>query len=244
MIVHPHPPPPLPLTAGPLRFAAGDPTGLTSNSWRGWIEDSGDTYVACRDNFKELKVSLHASGRWRMGMTEQAAQDTSLLAAGQNRAWEVWEPPAPSPEGVVRAFQVQFLLSELAVRPHQRMSSFWASTIYLAKPPDDRVLCVTLFITPRGLLLRHESEPSVTLAQFTLPADRSLAIVAHHDPAGGYAQSLRVAKARIAMQLKDSGMAAPSEGYLYLHGKAADGARFAMPAFAPKSNPCDLKSIS
>ncbi len=27
---------------------------------------------ACRDNFKEAKVSLHTSGKWRMGFTIEA----------------------------------------------------------------------------------------------------------------------------------------------------------------------------
>jgi hypothetical protein len=41
--------------------------GMSSNSWRFWTEPAGDAYLACRDNFKEGKLSLHTSGRWRMG---------------------------------------------------------------------------------------------------------------------------------------------------------------------------------
>ena len=38
-----------------------------------------DTYVICRDNFREFKVSLHASGVWRVAFTEKAFKATPLL---------------------------------------------------------------------------------------------------------------------------------------------------------------------
>ena len=73
----------LPVKEPPVRFAVG-PTkdGLTSNSWRMWTEKRGDVYdlyLKCRDNFREAKVSLHASGRWRMGFTEEAIKDNCKL---------------------------------------------------------------------------------------------------------------------------------------------------------------------
>jgi hypothetical protein len=70
--------------------------GMSSNSWRFWTERTGDAYLACRDNFKEAKVSLHTSGRWRMGWDANAvAKNPALLDSGQDRAWEKWEQPPP-----------------------------------------------------------------------------------------------------------------------------------------------------
>ncbi len=232
LILHPTPPPPLPLTKGPLRFTVGEPSGVTSNTWRVWAACNGNVYVKCRDNFKEIKVSLHGK-RWRMGMEEEAASKSSLLAPGTNRALEVWDAPSPDINGVIRAFQVQILASELAVRPEQRLGKLWRDSLFLKPPPVDRVLCVTLFFSPKGLSLMHESEPSLTLGVFALPHDRVLQVIAHFDPAFGYLESLRIAKARILMQYNESVKALPPDGYLYLHGRAPDGARFAMPAFAP-----------
>ena len=40
----------LPLKKSPVRFAVGDPNGVTSNSWRIWTSKHGDVYIACRDN--------------------------------------------------------------------------------------------------------------------------------------------------------------------------------------------------
>jgi hypothetical protein len=53
----------LPIKDKPARITVGDPNGLTSNSWRVRVEQKSELYIACRDNFKEIKVSLHASGR-------------------------------------------------------------------------------------------------------------------------------------------------------------------------------------
>jgi hypothetical protein len=51
----------LPVRDKPVRFAVGAPSGITSNSWKIWATKSG-VYIACRDNFKETKVSLRISG--------------------------------------------------------------------------------------------------------------------------------------------------------------------------------------
>jgi len=95
--------------------------GCSSNSWRFWTAPAGDAYLACRDNFKEAKISLHTSGRWRMGWDEKAvAKNPRLVASGQDRAWEKWEPPPPVVPGAVAAVRLLFPTSELAVEPAQR----------------------------------------------------------------------------------------------------------------------------
>src|SRR5438132_10784740 len=133
MPVEPPPPPllELPIRAGPVRFAVGAPDGLTSNSWRFWTTSAGDAYLARRDNFNNMKVSLHASGRWRMAFTSEAlAANPSLVPVGADRAWEVWdEPPAVLPE-TVAAFRLIFPTRELAVEPEQRAAKQWRNTIF------------------------------------------------------------------------------------------------------------------
>lgn len=82
------------MRAGPIRFMVVGSDGKSSNTWRFWTEPSGDAYLACRDNFKEAKVSLHASGRWRIAWDEHAvAGKPELVPPGQDRAWEKWKPP-------------------------------------------------------------------------------------------------------------------------------------------------------
>ena len=133
----------IPLKPNPdkaVRFAVGSPNGLTSNSWRIWASKHGDVYIACRDNFKEAKVSLHASGRWRMGFTTEAiSKNSHLLPSDQHRAWEVWDQPPISLPNTVIAFQLVFPTSELAVRPEQRIPKEWKNVIFIeAAPPSSR----------------------------------------------------------------------------------------------------------
>lgn len=74
----------VPIRKSPLRFAVGRPDGASSNSWKLWTVPAGDVYVACRDNFRDMKVSLHASGRWRLGFTERAINGRpDLLTPGR-----------------------------------------------------------------------------------------------------------------------------------------------------------------
>jgi hypothetical protein len=75
----------LPVRHGPLRFVVGHPEGLTSNSWIVWTSKRGDVYISCRDNFTEAKVSLHASGRWRMAFTETAVAENSNLLSREGK---------------------------------------------------------------------------------------------------------------------------------------------------------------
>lgn len=141
-----------------VRVAVGSPNGLTSNSWKVWATKHGDVYIACRDNFREAKVSLHASDRWRMRFTDEAvANNSHLLGEGQNRAWDVWDAPSGQLQNPVNAFQLVFPSSELAVRPEQRVSRKWADVIFVeAAPPGKRStfifsfsfrLCNTLALT-------------------------------------------------------------------------------------------------
>jgi hypothetical protein len=122
----------------PIRFAVGPPDGLTSNSWRFWTTSSGDAYLACRDNFQNMKVSLHASGRWRMAFTSEAlAKNPALVPAGANRAWEVWDEPPPVLPDTVVAFRLIFPTIELAVKPEQRTTKQWRNTVFIESAPPD-----------------------------------------------------------------------------------------------------------
>jgi hypothetical protein len=57
------------------------PTELL-NSWKCWVGKKGDVYIICRDNLKDAKVSLHASGRWRMALEERVRTKYPAERAG------------------------------------------------------------------------------------------------------------------------------------------------------------------
>ncbi len=222
----------LPVTHGEIRFAVGDPIGLTSNSWKMWTGPKGDVYIACRDNFTHAKVSLHASGRWRMGFTEQAMREKpELAAAKRNRAWDVWDEPPATVPNVVSAFQLVFPTSELGVRPEQRASKLWTKNVVFVEPaPPGKILVVTLFVTTGEVPLRHPSEPSGYLASLGIGNNRQAQLIAHHDPEGDLPEWLARKMTQLRSQAEAAGVRVPQGGYAYLLSSHADGSRFLVGA--------------
>lgn len=204
----------LPVRSGPVRFAVGSPDGLTSNTWRMWTTKHRDVYVACRDNFKEAKVSLHATGRWRMGFTAEAlAKNRSLIPAEQNRAWEVWdEPPALLP-GIVVAFRLLFPASELAVSPEQRVSKKWANVVHIEAAPPGMLTVLTLFVTVGDVRLAHESQPSFCLASLDIGNNRRAQLIAHGDVEGDLPTLIERSVAQTTKQAEVAGIAIPNNAY-------------------------------
>ncbi len=113
-VIQPKNPQVVPVLNGPVRFAVVNSEAVTSNSWRCWAEQKGDVYIACRDNFKECKVSLHASGSWQMGFTEEGYKKCShLLPENRIRHWQIWPKPLPIAPDVVMVFKLLFASSEI-----------------------------------------------------------------------------------------------------------------------------------
>jgi len=222
----------LPIRDKPVRFAVGAPSGITSNSWKIWATKSG-VYIACRDNFKETKVSLHTStnpdvpGRWRMGFTAEALPKIAHLRShNENRAWEVWDEPAASWPGAVVAFKLIFPTSELAVNPEQRRPKEWKDVVYIESAPPGKLTVLTLFVTSGEPELAHESEPSFRLASFDIGNGRHAQLVAHGDPENGFHDFMRRNVAQATAQAQSKGVVVPDQAYGYFFGHRPDGCRF------------------
>ena len=228
----------LPVRKGPLRFAIGNPAETTSNSWRMWTENLGDIYLLCCDNYREVKVSLHATGRWRMAITDAAvARNPRLVPPGTNRAWEVWdEPPGTLPD-MVTAFRIFFIPSELAVTPSMRSAKQWRGVVFVEGPQPGSISVATLFITRGEPVLNYEGGPSLTLASFPLPKDRYVQLTVHNEP---MIEAMRVAIAdaiRLGrQQAQEARIQVPPGGRMLFFGNSPDGARFLVEANYHRSN--------
>jgi hypothetical protein len=224
----------LPIREGVVRFAVGSPSALTSNAWRIWVEKKHDIYIACRDNFRETKVSLHASGRWRMGFTTEALKrNPSLIQSGQDRAWEVWDQPPPSLPNTVTAFKLVFSTQELAVRPEQRVPSEWSKVIYIEAAPPKKLTVVTLFVTVGESTLTHESEPSFCLASLDIGGNRRAQLVAHGDPECDFPERVEKCVVEARERAISKGMQIPKEAYGYFLGHQDNGCRYLFGARIP-----------
>jgi hypothetical protein len=220
----------LPIRKGPVRFAVGPPNGLTSNSWTLWANRKGDVYISCRDNFKEAKVSLHASGRWRMGFTSEAlVKNPNLMKLeGEDRTWEVWDKPPPQLPSTTIAFRLFFPTSELAVRPEQRPAPEWDKVIFIepAPPGGGKLSALTLFVTNGDVEPRHESEPSFRLASLAIGQDLHAQLIAHAEPEGSIPRIIERTRAEARLKVRASGQELPAEAYVYVLGRLDDGSRF------------------
>jgi hypothetical protein len=225
----------LPIRKGPARFAVGDPNGLSSNSWRVWAEKKNDVYIKCRDSFSETKVSLHTSGRWRMGFTTEAvAKRPTLIAADVNRAWEVWDKPPEVLPNTTTAFHLYFPTPELAVLPEQRVGKAWKDVIFIEAAPPGKITIITLFLTSGDFDLRHESEPSFVLASFALGADRYAKLVAHGDLEGNISEFIASGVEAARVMATERQIDIPPTAFGYFFGHRDNGARFIVGARIPK----------
>lgn len=216
----------LPIKKSPVRFAIGPPDGYTSNSWRIWTTKAGDVYIACRDNFKEAKVSLHASGRWRMGFTTEAITNNPLLVGeGENRAWDIWDRPVEKIPNIVQAFKLVFSSSQLKITPDKRLTKSWKDVIYIEAPPIGKLTVITLFVTNENVRLNHESEPSFWLASLDLNNGCYAQLVAHGEHEGNLPDLISCAVENARLSTKAAGQI-PEGAYGYFLGHRDDGVRY------------------
>jgi hypothetical protein len=223
----------LPVRRGPVRFAVGPPDGMTSNSWTFYATKNQNVYISCRDNFKEAKVSLHASGRWRMGFTEDAIRkNPNLVLPEQNRAWEVWDKPPDTLPNTTVAFRLAFPTSELAVRPEQRAPEQWRKVFYVEAAPPGKLAMLTVFVTIGDLALTHESEPSFCLASLDIGNNQRAQLIVHGEPEGTIPAVIECGVIEARNKMEAAGKLIPAGAYIYLLGRLDDGSRYLVGARA------------
>ena len=227
--------------ADTIRFALGDPEGLSSLSWRVWVTREGDAYIACRDNYRELKVSLHQSGRWRIGLTTEGAEATKhLRPPGVDRAWDVWSRPTAT-EGVIIGYRILFLPSEFAVSPTIRQTLDWTRVEFVGAPPAGWITVATVSINDPEVVMLVEGAGDQAASFLDLPNGHRLQLTFHTEILGddfrrsiarGYQDALRKTLA--------AGVAAPPQGRLFITGNRGDE-RFAVEVNVTRPEPDPLR---
>jgi hypothetical protein len=152
-----------------FRFAIGTPSGPSSNSWVVTTPSSGNVYLKCRDNFSEVKVSLHKSGKWRFAQTEDAASARpDLVRPGQDRAITKWDPPEGWGHKPVVAFQVRVPRAGLYLGPAARTG--WKRKVVFVEPHRDPrlVTVVHVSIAPLGMRFDYGELEGGNLADLNL----------------------------------------------------------------------------
>lgn len=138
------PPDSLTLRAGdPLRFAVGSVEGPRSSTWTvAAARNSRDIYVGNRANMKDLKLSLHQSGKWRMAYV--AAQP------GVDRVLTRFDPPAEMFPGWRRAASIVVPTAFLRAPFPERASSTARPISWWPAPPDGSSFWFEILVAEAG----------------------------------------------------------------------------------------------
>lgn len=214
----------LPLRTPPLRVAVGTPETRSSNSWRVWTHN-GDVYAACRDAFKEFKVSLHKSGRWRFGFTAEAVEARpELVKAGADRVWTKWRPGNDDPSKMEVAFKIPVLAEGLLVGAKGRVN--WPPSVVFVEPPDAgsrrlTVIHIGFANSQKPVKGAPETDGGV-LAVFPIDEERSVQAVATHEPDDDLRATIQRAFPKVLRSRSITGVI-PKTGILFLHGRTTNG---------------------
>jgi len=165
----------LPIRSGPLRFAVVMRNGLTSHSWGVRTERQGDAYVFCRENMKEVKISLHASGRQQIAFTRESGHTTE----SGTRFWNRWTEPSQQ-RPPVPSLKLLFpdWATTLGAKDVQPGRPKWRDNQILIEGDVDYVTSVWFFVVEEGKSLAHANVPSNTLGILPLRPGKDLHVIA------------------------------------------------------------------
>lgn len=117
-----------------LRFGVGSTEGPHSMVWRVWVA-SDEVYVAPRVFADVAKVSLHSSGRWRSGFSEDHIQRSGMyMSPRADRAILKWHRPPETAPGWIKAVVILAATSDLRTESEQHG---YGKVIWIAAPSND-----------------------------------------------------------------------------------------------------------
>lgn len=203
----------LPIRKSPIRFAVLRRNGRSSNAWRVWTEKSGEAYVACRDHMKELKVSLHKSGKHHIAFTTESG----LEMRKGSRFWDQWhEPQYYDGSRVLPTFNLYFPSWALALTPETLLANakFWdKNQIFVEAAEEPLATVVSFVVTDEDQIMTFGTSgdaPSFPVAVLPTMARKKLWVIAGYGPQGNMKE---LAEKGIANAPIDSNAIKRTEGF-------------------------------
>ncbi len=149
----------LPISHGPIRLAVTGEDGLKSQSWKIWMDKSGEIYFSLREPNPDFKVSLHCSGKQHIKMA--------------NEYWGQWhEPENYTGPTVMTSTKLVFpgwgmrTDANLTRKERDRWNT---NEIEIKAAEEGRVLALAVVIRTGGQQLKQEGGKSETLAIWRRP---------------------------------------------------------------------------
>ena len=167
------------------RFQVIAAAGRSSDVWRVWA-DENDVYVAPRAKGGEFKISLHASGKWRLAFTEEYAQQMHKLGTwNSDRRVDSLDRPAEHANAFIRAVCLYFPDSELRAPVQQKPGEI----VKIPGPSKDGVRVVNVIFTTSESRFTQNDPPlrgslgAEPLGRWVLPNGETLWVV-HYELRG------------------------------------------------------------
>lgn len=198
------------------------PTGASTNSWKVWVRGD-DVYVACRDNFREFKVSLHASGIWRVGFTNDfAKRRPDMLPVGGDRVWKKWTPRLDDQHRSVIGFQLAVPAPALYLKPRDRRR--WPPSVIFAEPPSTpRLMTVISVVIVLGRSpVRVTADNGVPIAVVPFGESRSVQLVATYEDAHAVVNMIEDAFRRAVVKMGRADSLPRDGAFLVLGNRGED----------------------
>ena len=149
----------LPIANAPVRLAVKGKGGLRSNSWKIWMEKTGEIYLCLREDSPGFKVSFHKSGKQHIKMA--------------NEYWGQWSEPqiysGPTVATSAKLIVPAWGMREDADLTDQERKRWAQNEIEIDSAREGRLLVVSVIVRTRGQQLKQEGGKSETLALWHRP---------------------------------------------------------------------------
>ena len=179
----------LPLTKSPITFAVLWKNGQTSNTWGVRVEKEGDVYIYCRDNMKEVKISLHKSGKQHIAYTKGSGSE---MTPG-NRFWNQWREPQHGNQAIP-SFRLYFPNwgTRLGEEERNKATSKWNKNQILIEADDELLTAVSFVILDKGTTLTKKEDglSSYPIGVLPLHSGKKLCVIAGFEPDGNLKQNI------------------------------------------------------
>ncbi len=169
---------------GEFTFAVIRQDLLSSNSWKVAVDRNGNAYILCRDAMKEMKTSLHESGKQHVAFNSE----TELLTKDGSRFLHKMEEPQTyvGPE-LTPSFNLFFPSWGLSLTPKIRQAdpTTWNSQVsFIAAAEEPLATTLSFVIVDSALDVKAATynDPSiVTVTSLQLRLGKKLLVVRRYE---------------------------------------------------------------
>ena len=149
----------LPIRRGPIRLAVTGKDGLKSQSWKIWMEKSGEIYFSLREQNPGFKISLHRSGKQHIKMA--------------NEYWGQWHEPeiyaGPTVMTSAKLIIPAWGMRADAEFTREEWDRWSTNEIEIDAAEEGKLLALAVIVRTRGQQLKQEDGKSETLAIWRRP---------------------------------------------------------------------------